>query len=230
MPSAFYSANEAKRPQHTQHDPQRGEVAILFGPAASPKPKFNAFCWSLACGAWLGREKGLGRHVACKLLYSRTHTHTHTPLMWGRAVAHNLLLYAHYHNVFYLGLCELCAWPAVRNHLRCSYFLPFPPVSPLAFIPYPFRTLSYGRLNWTEGFVECLTGFHLHAHSHTCSSCLLSACSFRFLAFVSTCVKLQNQSIRLRIRNIYKCLMLSFIRIFAAHSPVVATSMRFHVM
>lgn len=75
MPSAFYSANEAKRPQHTQHDPQRGEVATLFGPAACPKPKFNAFCWSLACGAWLGREKGLGRHVACKLLYSRTHTH-----------------------------------------------------------------------------------------------------------------------------------------------------------
>lgn len=94
-----------------------------------------------------------------------------------------------------------CARPAVRNHLRCSYC----PNTSIYCIVFPS---------------SCFTGLKdsTYTHTHRLVVCLPHSC---FLAFVSTCVKLQNQSIRLRIRNIYKYLMLSFIRIFSVKpSPV----------
>lgn len=81
MPSAFYSANEAKRPQHdTTRSEVRWQPCLALQQALSPSSMRFAGHW-LAVRGW-GGQKGLGRHVACKLLYSRTHTHAPNVGAW----------------------------------------------------------------------------------------------------------------------------------------------------
>lgn len=186
---------------NTTRSEVRWQPCLALQQALSPSSMRFAGHW-LAVRGW-GGQKGLGRRVACKLLYSRTQTHT--PLMWGRVVVHNLLLYAHYHNVFYLGLCALCAWPAVRNHLRRSYFLSslsipvYSPFLSLLFTPAsPIRSPSLSivvrptgldwRIRWMLNRVPLTrTDTHTHTHAHHGCCLLAHSCFWRLFRLAWNC-------------------------------------------
>lgn len=193
-------------------------MATLFAlPALALRPSSMRFAGHWA--VW-GRKKGLGPHAACKLLYSLAHTHASNVL--GACRRPQLVTVCAARIIIMCFIWD-CARPAVRNHLRCSYC----PNSSIYCIVFPSSCFT--------GLKES-TYTHTYTRRHTHIGLLSAYLILVFLAFVSTCVKLQNQSIRLRIRNIYKYLMLSFIRIFSVkpspscYFPPSVTTMRFHVM